>query len=204
MGNVAVPLGELENVNMATICFAMWLQESDVAGTNRLIMIFIGLIAIAIVGMAIVLMVISVKALKAVKDLSGSAEEFKIKLLPMLDEVTALSKSGRQMLEDSAPKVKIITDNMVETSKAARSAVQQFDVTIADVNMRTQRQVARVDGMVTAALTTTAEVVDAIGNGIRVPAQKVAVLAIQAKCIAEGLFAKFKSMAANSPFASRK
>jgi len=201
----------LENVNMATMCFAMWLQESDVAGTNRLIMIFIGLIAIAIVGMAIVLMVISVKALKAVKDLSGTAEEFKIKLLPMLDEVTALSKSGRQMLEDSAPKVKLITENLVKasdtlvaTSNIARTTLQHIDTTVSDANRRTQRQVARVDGMFTAALDTTAEVVETITQGIRVPAQKVAVMATQAKYLAEGLFAKFKSMAANSPFASRK
>ena len=196
---------------MATMCFAMWLQESDVAGTNRLIMIFIGLIAIAIVGMAIVLMVISVKALKAVKDLSGTAEEFKIKLLPMLDEVTALSKSGRQMLEDSAPKVKLITENLVKasdtlvaTSNIARTTLQHIDTTVSDANRRTQRQVARVDGMFTAALDTTAEVVETITQGIRVPAQKVAVMATQAKYLAEGLFAKFKSMAANSPFASRK
>ena len=166
-------------------------------------------IAIAIVGMAIVLMVISVKALKAVKDLSGTAEEFKIKLLPMLDEVTALSKSGRQMLEDSAPKVKIITENLVKasdtlvaTSNIARTTLQHIDTTVSDANRRTQRQVARVDGMFTAALDTTAEVVETIAQGIRVPAQKVAVLATQAKCIAEGLIAKFKSMSANKSYRS--
>jgi hypothetical protein len=73
--------------------------------------------------------------------------------------------------------------------------VAQFDSTIADVNMRTQRQVARVDGMVTAALTTTAEVAEAIGNGIRVPAQKIAVMVSQAKALVEGLLAKIKSKA---------
>jgi uncharacterized protein YoxC len=196
---------------MATMCFAMWLQESDFAGTNRLIMIFIGLIALAIVGMAIVMMVISVKALRAVKDFGVTAEEFKKKLLPLVDELTGFSRSGRQLLEDSAPKLKLITENLVKTSdtlveasKVARSAVQHIDATISDANMRTQRQVARVDGMFTTALDTTAEVVETINHGIRVPAQKIAGMAAEAKYFAEGLLAKVKAMSANLPFGSRK
>ena len=196
---------------MATMSFAMWLQESDLAGANRLVMLFIGLIALAIVGMAIVMMVISVKALKTVKEFGVTAEEFKKKLLPLVDELTGFSKSGRQLLEDSAPKLKLITENLVKTSdtlveasKVARSAVEHIDATISDANMRTQRQVARVDGMFTTALDTTAEVVETINHGIRVPAQKIAGMATEAKYFAEGLLAKVKSMAANSPFGSRK
>ena len=86
----------------------------------------------------------------------------------------------------------------METSQVARSAIRQIDTTVADANLRAQRQVARVDGMVTAALTTTAEVVEAIGNGIRVPAQKIAVAVTQARYVAEGLLAKIRSMASGS------
>ena len=49
----------------------------------------------------------------------------------------------------------------------------------------------------------TAEVVDTIANGIRVPAQKIAVMVTQAKYVAEGLLEKVKSMGAKSPFGSR-
>jgi hypothetical protein len=49
--------------------------------------------------------------------------------------------------------------------------------------------------MVTAALTATVEVVETIGNGIRVPAQKIASLAGHAKRLAEGLLAGIKSYA---------
>jgi hypothetical protein len=54
--------------------------------------------------------------------------------------------------------------------------------------------------MVSAVLTTTAEVVDTIGNGIRGPAQKIAAMAGTVKGIAEGMLAKIKSMVAASPF----
>jgi len=187
---------------MATIGLAMWLQEADLASTNHLIMIFIGMVAVAMTVMAIALIVVAVTASKAVKGLNTTVEELKGKVLPLIDVATDISKTSQAMLNDSAPKVKHITDNLVdasdtlaETSKAARAAVQQFDSTLADVNMRTQRQVARVDGMVTAALTTTAEVAEAVSNGIRVPVQKIAVMVTQAKVVAEGLIAKFKSMA---------
>jgi len=196
---------------MATTCFAMWLLQYDLAATHHLIMIFIGLIAVALAIMAFVMMAIAVKALKALKELSETADEMKSKVLPLLDEMMEVSRTGRILLQDAAPKVKVITDNLVKTSdtlveasRVARSAVQQIDTTVTDANLRARRQISRVDGMVTVALTTTAEVAETINNGIRVPAQKIAVMATQAKLIAEGLLAKIKSMVANSPLAGRR
>jgi hypothetical protein len=89
--------------------------------------------------------------------------------------------------------VKLISENLAETSKIARSAVQQIETTVGDANLRTQRQVARVDDMVTAALTTTTEVVEAVANGLRVPAHKIAAMAGQAKLAFDGLLARFKA-----------
>lgn len=192
------------------MALAMWLQTGDLAGTNHLIMIFIGLVAVAMAVQAIVIVVLAVKATKAVNGLSATADELKGKVLPLIDVVTDISMSTRSLLQDTTPKVKHITDNLVATSdtlvdasKAARAAVQQFDSTIADANRRAQRQVARVDGMVTAALVTTTEVVETISNGIRVPAQKIAAMATQARSIAEGILAKIKSATAGSRYGSK-
>jgi len=176
---------------MATICLAMNLQQPDLATTNRLIMIFIGMIAVAAVALAIALIVVAMKAVGAVKALTATAEDMKAKVLPLLDVATDIGKTGREMLHDAAPKVKVITTNLMETSDAARSAAKQVDATITDVNQRTQKQVARVDGMVTAALTTTAEVVETVANGIKGPVQRVAAMAGQAWYAAEGLLARF-------------
>jgi uncharacterized protein YoxC len=184
---------------MATMGFAMWLQEPDLGSTNHLIMIFIGLVAVAMTVMAIALIVVAVTAAKAIKGMMTRADELTEKVLPLLDSAAEISKTGQELLRDTAPKVKHITDTLVEasdalseTSKAARSAVQQFDTTIADVNMRTQRQVARVDGMVTSALTATVEAVETVSRGLRVPTQKIMAAAGQAKLFAEGLFAKIR------------
>jgi uncharacterized protein YoxC len=196
---------------MVTTYLAIWLQDADPNGTRHLILIAIGLMAVAVAGISIIMLVIAVKAMKTMKELGSTAMEIKVKVMPLLDEVMAISKTSRILLEDAAPKVKIISENLVktsetlvETSKVARGALQQIDATVTDANLRAQRQVARVDGMVTATLTTTAEVAEAIGNGIRVPAQKIAMMVTQAKVVAEGLLAKVKAMTANTPFGSRQ
>jgi methyl-accepting chemotaxis protein len=196
---------------MATMTLAMWLQESDAASIRHMFFILVLIIAVAMAGMAIILVVFSLKAMKAIKEVRASADEVKAKVLPLLDEVTAFTKSGREMLQEAAPKVKLMTESLVrttdtlaETSLIAKSAVQKIETTVSDANMRTQRQVARVDGMVTTALNTTAEIVETINHGIRVPAHKIAVMATQAKYVVEGLLDKVKSMSGKMPFGTKK
>lgn len=196
---------------MATMCLAMWLQDAGQSDLRHLVLIAFVLIAVAVAALSVVMVVVGLKAMKTAKELSNTAEEIKAKVMPLLDEVMGITKTSRQLLDDVAPKMKVISDNLVKTtetlveaSKVARGAVQQIDVTLTDANSRAQRQVARVDNMVTAALTTTAEVAETISNGIRVPAQRIAAMAGQAKEFAEGLLARVKAMAANSPFGSRQ
>lgn len=178
---------------MATMGFALWLEEMDLAGTNHLIMVFIGIVALALLIMAIALLVITLAAAKAITAARKSADEFKDKVLPLIEVATEIGKSSQALLHDVTPQVKLISENLAETSKSARSAAQQIETTVCDANLRTQRQVARVDGMITAALTTTTEVVEAVANGLRAPAQKIAAMAGQAKLVFDGLLARFRA-----------
>jgi methyl-accepting chemotaxis protein len=191
---------------------AMWFQETYTfsSGNAKLLMAFIALVAVSMFVQAIVTISVSLKAAKAMKDLAATAEEFKTKALPLItkalpliDAAMDMGHTAHTLLNETAPKVKLITDNLVETTNVVRHSAQEFDRTIADANMRTQRQVARVDGMVTAALTTTAEIVETVGNGIRGPVKKIAEIASQAKSAVEGVVARMKSAAAKSPFANR-
>jgi hypothetical protein len=185
---------------MATL--AMWLQETYTfsSGNAKLLMIFIGLVAVSMVVQALVVVVMAARTSGLVKGLNTSVEELKVKLLPLIDTATHLTRSSQSLLDATAPKVKAIGDNlakasdmMVETSEVVRTSALRFEQTIADANFRTQRQVARVDGMVTAALATTTEIVETIGNGIRVPTQKIIGIATQLRYGLEGLYAKVKS-----------
>jgi len=179
---------------------AMWLQGSDaISAVNaKLLMIFIGLVAVSMVVQAVVQIAVSIKAGKALKDMLEIVEDFRVRVVPLIGSATQIGKTAETLLRETAPKVKVIADNLMETSERVRGSVEQIDKTISDANLRTQRQVARVDGMVTAALTTTAELAETIQHGIQVPARKIAALASQVRYGLEGLLAKVRSMADGS------
>jgi methyl-accepting chemotaxis protein len=174
---------------------AMWFQGTDAVSelNTDLLTVFIGLVALAMVVQAIAVAVLASRSIKAIQGLTETVDELKQKALPLIDSATEISRSAQSLVTETAPKVRAIADNLVETSDLVRGTARHFEETLADANMRTQRQVARVDEMVSATLTATVELVETIGNGIRGPAQKIASVARQAKLFAEGLLARIKS-----------
>ena len=150
---------------------AMWFQGTDAVSeiNSNLLTIFIGLVALAMLVQAIALAVLAARSVKAIKGLTDTVDELKQKALPLIDSATEIGRSAQSLVTETAPKVRAIADNLLETSDIVRGTAQHFEETLADANLRTQRQVARVDGMVTAALTATVEMVETIGNGIRGP-----------------------------------
>jgi hypothetical protein len=147
----------------------MWMQEADSlsSGNSRLLMVFVGMVAIAMSAQAVALIAMAIGAAKARKRGLEIAEEVRVKLLPVID-------GTQEILRDTAPKLKVITENLVETSHVVRSKAQEFDATLSDVNLKTRAQAARVDGMVTATLTATSEIVGIIQQSIKVPVREVA------------------------------
>jgi hypothetical protein len=147
----------------------MWLQDADSlsSGNSRLLMIFVGMVAIAMVVQAIAVIVLAVGAAKASKRALEIADELRTKMGPILD-------TTHTMIHDSAPKVKIITENLVETSHMVRSKAAEFDATASELNMKTRAQAARVDGMVTSVLNTTADISETLQRAIKVPVREFA------------------------------
>ena len=147
----------------------MWMQDpgSLSSGNSRWLMIFVGMVAVAMVVQMIAVIVIAVGAAKASKKGLEIAEELRTKLGPILD-------TTHGVIQDSAPKVKIITENLVETSHVVRAKAAEFDVTASELNMKTRAQAARVDGMVTAVLNTTAEISETLQRAVKVPVREFA------------------------------
>ena len=77
------------------------------------------------------------------------------------------------MIEDVTPKIKIITENLVETSHLVRGKAQELDTTVTDVNLKARAQAARVDGMVTSVLNTTADVGSSIHKAVQFPVREL-------------------------------
>jgi hypothetical protein len=147
----------------------MWLQETDSlsSGNSRLLMAFVAMVAIAMTAQAIALIVMAIGAAKARKRGLEIAEEIREKLTPVIT-------GTHEIIRDVGPKVKIITENLVETSHMVRSKAQEFDVTASELNMKTRAQAARVDGMVTSVLNTTADISETLQRAVRVPVREFA------------------------------
>jgi hypothetical protein len=147
----------------------MWLQEQDPlsSGNTKLLIIFVGIVAFAMLAQAIALIAIAVGAAKARKRGLEMAEEVREKLMPVIS-------NAHDIIRDSGPKVKVITENLVETSHMVRSKAQEFDVTASDLNMKTRAQAARVDGMVTSVLNTTADISETLQRAVRAPVREIA------------------------------
>ena len=111
----------------------MWLQDPDSlsSGNSRLLMVFVGMVAIALLVQAGALIAMAIGAAKARKRGLEIAEEIRGKMSPILD-------STQGLIQDMTPKIKVITENLVETSHVVRSKAAEFDATASDLNMKTR------------------------------------------------------------------
>jgi hypothetical protein len=175
---------------------AMWLQDagSISSGNSRLLMFFVGMVAFAMVVQAIVVIVTAVGAFKASKRALEIAEEVHTKLGPILD-------TTQSVLHDSAPKVKIITENLVETSHVVRSKAAEFDATASELNMKARAQAARVDGMVTGVLNTTSEISNTLQRAVQVPVREFTGLVNGFKAGLDVLVGRAKGFGRDTPVA---
>ena len=156
----------MEAVRM--VVAGMWMQDpgSLSSGNSQMLTWFVGMVAIALVVQAIVVVVVAIGAAKATKRAFEIADELRTKIGPLLD-------TTQSVFHDAAPKVKIITENLVETSHIVRSKAREFDATASELNMKARVQAARVDGMVTSVLNTTAEISDTLQRAVKVPVREV-------------------------------
>jgi len=164
------------------LMMAMWQDADALSGENsRLLMVFIGLVAAALVIQAIVVVVAAISAMRLQKKVSAIADEISMVGLPFLREANGLFMKSQTLLDEITPALRIIsenvtvaTDNLAVASQVVRAKAQEFDATLTDVNLRTRLQVRRVDGMVTAALIATSEIAASIHYAIQVPVREVA------------------------------
>jgi hypothetical protein len=181
---------------------AIWFQETYTFSSRNaiLLMVFIGLVAVSMAVQAIVQISISMKAAKTIKEIAATADELKERIVPLIETAMKVGQKSEELLQYTTPRMKVVSDNalkasdlLLETSGVVRASAQQFDLTIADANLRAQRQIARFDNIVTTTLNTTAEVIDTVTNGIRTPALRVAGFATQLRYGLGGVLAAVKS-----------
>src|ERR1700733_5783642 len=103
-------------MTMRFVMAGMGMQDPDSlsSGNSKLLMDFVAMVAIALSIQAVALIVMAVGAAKARKRGLEIIEEIVAKAMPFIDD-------AHGMLREKAPKVKVITDNFVETSHVVRA-----------------------------------------------------------------------------------
>jgi len=167
---------------MASMLMTMMWQSPDAisSGNERLLMVFIGLIAVAMVVQAIVIGIAAMGAVKAQKKMMGVAEELRIVMVPFLNETRSVLSKTNDLISDVGPAIRTITahvsvasENIAKASESLKDKAQEFDETLGEANQRARVQIRRVDSMVTSTLTATSEIAASIYQGIQVPVREV-------------------------------
>jgi methyl-accepting chemotaxis protein len=167
------------------------LQDSGLTQHDvHLAMIFIGIIALALVVQAIGVLIAGSFAAKLLHRVDGIANDFQGRTAPILDKANVL-------LEELSPKITSITENAEQISYTVRAKVDELGVTVSqinqtaqDVNGLTRVQVARVNAIVTEALIATEEISLTIQDGIRAPVRQIAGVVAGVKAAVETLIAR--------------
>jgi hypothetical protein len=150
----------------------------------------VGVVALSMFAQAIVVIFAAIAARRTQERVLAIAEELRMRAAPIIDNAEALVK-------DTLPKIRTISDNLLEASHVVRAKAVEFDSTLTDANKRTRAQVARIDGMVSTALTATGSLAALIHQGIRTPMVEVVGLVNGFKAGLDVLLSK--SNAARSP-----
>ncbi|AXC10369.1 hypothetical protein ACPOL_1018 [Acidisarcina polymorpha] len=103
--------------------------------------------------------------------------KLQVKLEVILNHVTEnalpMIASSKVTLEDLAPKIKAISNNLVVISETVKNESQTIKVSVDDVLEKTRAQTARVDEMVSGTLDGITHASAAIQHGISVPLRQL-------------------------------
>jgi hypothetical protein len=176
----------------------MWLQDAGAlsSGNSRLLTWFVGMVAFAMLVQAIAVIMMAIGLVKASKRGLEIAEEMRTKIGPLLT-------TTETVVRDAAPKVKIITENLVETSHVVRAKARDFDATASELNIKARVQAARVDGMVTSVLNTTAEISDTLQRAVKAPVRELSGLVNGFKAGVDVLVGRAKGFGRDKPNGAR-
>lgn len=171
---------------MTMISAVMW-QDSLGSGQTHWLMIFVGLVAFAMLVQAGVMVAMAFIAFKVKTDLTDQLEEMKAKVFPLVAKSQELMLELTPKINDIASKTAAISANAENISAMVKDKLVEFGPTLTAanqtllganqtariVNQKAQEQVSRVSDMVSGVLDATAEAGKAIQRGINVPVREV-------------------------------
>jgi small-conductance mechanosensitive channel len=163
-------MNALYSLNMVVLQGGSSLSTRD----QYLLMIFIGVVAVAIASQAAISVIAGITAIKTLKEVKTLAQDLHSKATPIIQKTT-------EIVSDLSPKIRTVSENVTQMSYTVREKVDevgetvtQINRTVIEANQKTRGQVDHVDRLVKTALDTTEEVAHTVADGIRGPLKQVA------------------------------
>jgi methyl-accepting chemotaxis protein len=138
-------------------------MHDELSGVLLALTIVIG---VGVLTFIVVLAVLATALLRARKRVRKMVEQYETSIAPHIGPMVS---SARALVEDLSPKLKHITQNVVEVSDIVRGEAQHITVSVSDVVERTHQQAARVDHIVSSTLNGIGHATAAVQEGIAAP-----------------------------------
>jgi methyl-accepting chemotaxis protein len=167
------------------------------SNVEMLLMIFIGITAVAVLLQACVLLGMFLIMRKAIVAGKEEAAEFRAKLIPVLDGskelmdsgkdviTTAkdLLKSAKSLIADLEPHLESAATELADMARDIHQQAKQLQGAVDEVAFKAQRQVDRVDQMATSTLNGFERVGRVINEAVNVPVRQLSGVIAAAKAV---------------------
>jgi hypothetical protein len=109
---------------------------------TTLLLIFVGLTALALLTQAIVMLVAFLVVRKLIKSVMSDVQDLRTKAMPILEK-------SRQTLDKVTPKIESVAADMAELAHTVKAQSLEFQIMASELLGRVHRQTDRVDNMFT-------------------------------------------------------
>ena len=151
---------------------------------------FVAITAIAVLIQMGVMVGLFVSVKKSSEKMEKLATQLEAKLSPILE-------SSREILADSAPKLKEITSNLVDASSSMKTQAQKLESVMKEVSDRSHLQIIRMDQMLSSTLNKVESTTELLHETIFNPVKQVSGI-IQGISIGLGAFLNRKKKPAEA------
>lgn len=108
-----------------------------------------------------------------VMGLAAGIKKMQARLQTTIDRAEPILDSSRRILEDTAPKIAVISTDVVDVVKMAREQTERLGDLIKDFSERAKVQVARIDGTVDHTIDQVQSATDVVKDAVLRPVREV-------------------------------
>jgi len=164
------------------------------ANNETLLMIFIGITAIAVLLQAGVLLGIYLVVRKAVQTGKDEADEYRAKLTPIIDgsgklisTANDLVASAQSLVKAVRPHLEFAATELANMATEIHAEANQLQASVDEVALKARRQVDRVDGMATSVLNGLDRFGGFLNEAVHLPIRQVNGIVAAARAVVETL-----------------